>query len=207
MKIKDPQLEERLKNLNNELFEIRSIYLVWRELEQSINTTVTEKNLVNENLSVQNRHIGFFGPVINSLRQSLVINLARLFDKRRDTESIPKVLDELKKYGLDFNDEYNSLSKEYAADLTQIKRVRDTYDAHRALHADPGLLPSIIAFGELIERLSKFLSRVSGEAFGSYWAYQGDESLQATRDTSLLLRTLKDGVNSRLTAVDARENI
>lgn len=201
--IEDKQAQDLARRLNNKVFQIRSAFYVWKYLSSLTNTTVVGEEAANKNLALINFHVGFFIPAITSLQTYLIIELHKLFEKKRINESIEALIFPLKKRGRDYTDEFTGLRKAFDSEIKQIEDARHGFFAHKTISKDRFAIPSIKKIDELLLKLAEFLNKVSSEAFGNTWMIPEEKAMQAARDTELVISNLIRGEAARLADIDA----
>lgn len=196
--IKDNEAIDLAKKLNNKLFEIRSIFYVWKYLVSLINTTVVGANVAENNVKLLNMYKGFFIPVETSLQSNLIMEMHKLFEVNRGSECIQNLITRLTKRSKDYQKEYKELKNNFDEEIKLIDKARDNLFAHKNIKENKLILPSISRTDDLLNQISQFLSKISGECFGESWFIWDEGLMEATKDTKLLIENLIKGEAARL---------
>ncbi len=201
--ITDPETLKLCKRLNFKVFEIRSLFIVWKYLHSIINATVVGRDSAEKNLELVNRHVGFFNPTSKAIQSTLIIDLHKLFTSKKNEVNIPNLLVALTARSKNYSEEFTQLQNSFETELGLIEKARNKLYAHEEDREPTFTIPAVTKIGELIEELAALLNKISSECFGVSWVFQDEISLQAASDTQLLIDNLIRGESARIAQIDA----
>lgn len=86
------KLSEMLEKIHGYFIKANHYFVIWQSLEKLINQDNIWMKKAKQNLDVMNRFKTFFKPVIDSCKDSYILELAKCLDTDKDALSIHKVL-------------------------------------------------------------------------------------------------------------------
>ena len=184
------------------IFNIKSAYIVWRELGLHTNSRVGA-DTSKKYLEVINQHKGFFVPIIGALENYIINELHTLFTRSKE-KSVPDFVRVLKSEGKNFESDLELFMKQHKDALGKIKTVRHKLTAHKDKKVEVNKIevPNIKQYDELFHDMERLFNKITSEALNSsFWFYE-DNSTEAQRDTHLLMDNLLRGETQRINEND-----
>ena len=83
---------EMIKSLQNNLYTAYQYFSIWETFQKAKAPNIVWEDLAEKNVKIMNKFKRFFAPTIEANRKTFILELAKIFDKNKESISLYKLL-------------------------------------------------------------------------------------------------------------------